>query len=315
MPAIVDAEIWDRAQARRKENRSERKVTRKDWLLQGILVCGHCGHKFLCIQKKKEYARKYSCFGRTKIAHLDGGSRCDCPSYDATWIESAIWNAFVKTVNDQELLKESVKAAIAVFKGQKKSMAATESIESQLTKIKEKKERLGLTYSDGCIDKERYEQELYTLRKQEFVIKKQLNNLDPELRMKAQNLERLIREAQRLLGKGKIHISSFGMYGFPDDSNLVIGFGRNSPWQDNKLLQIQDAFHAVVPPADFWERNDALQVIKGNRRAILQDFGVKVYCFKYRLEIRGFIPPTVVQIPENKISVSAPDIQSGCRFT
>ena len=144
------------------------------------------------------------------MAHIDGSSRCDCPSYDGAWIETEVWNAFVRTVNDQELLEESVRAAIAVLKGQKKSMAATESLEKQLTRIMEKKERLGLTYSDGCIEKERYEQELNSLRKQESLIQKQLNNLDPELRMKAQNLERIIREAQRLLGKGKIHISSFG---------------------------------------------------------------------------------------------------------
>ena len=314
MPAIVDANTWAKAQARRKENKSERKVTRKNWLLQGILVCGHCGHKFLCTQKKKNQARKYSCYGRTKMAHLDDSSRCDCPSYDGDWLESTVWNAFLKTVNDQELLKESVGAAIAVYKGQKKAMAASESLEGQLRKIKEKKERLGLTYSDGCIEKERYEQELNNLRKQESGIQKQLNNLDPEIRMKAQNLERLIREAQRLLGTGKIHISSFGIYGLPSDSNTVIGFGYNSPWQNNSPLQIQDAFRAIVPPADFWQRKDAFQLIKRNQRAILQDFGVKVYCFKDRLEIRGFIPPTIVQIPEDKFCVSAQDIKSGCRF-
>lgn len=314
MPAIVEAKTWDKAQEHRKENRSKRKITKKDWLLQGIMVCGHCGHKFLCIQKKKEHVRKYSCFGRTKVAHIDGTSRCDSPSYDAGWIESTVWNAFVKTVNNQELLEESVRAAIAVLKGKKKDILATESLENQLSKIKEKKERLALAYADGCIEKARYDQELYNLRKQESVRKKQLNNIDPELRMKAQNLERVIRESQRLLGKGKIHISSFGMYGFPDDSDMVIGFGRNSPWQDIKLLETQDAFHAVIPPADFWQRSDAFQVVKRNQRAILQDFGVRVYCFKDRLEIRGFIPPTVVHIPEDKISVSARIIQSGCRF-
>ncbi len=174
---------------------------------------------------------------------------------------------------------------------------------------------MGLTYSDGCINKARYEQELNNLRKQESGIQKQLNNLDPEIRMKAQNLEKLIREAQRLIGNGKIHISSFGIYGLPNDSNTVIGFGYNSPWQDNSPLQIQDAFRAIIPPADFWQRKDAFQVIKRNKRAILQDFGIKVYCYIDRLEIRGFIPPTVVQIKEGNVSVSAPDIKSVCRLT
>jgi hypothetical protein len=61
---------------------------------------------------------------------------------------------------------------------------------------------LALTYSDGCFEKDRYEQELSILRKQESGIHKQLGNLNPELRMKAQNLQRLIKESQRLLNKG-----------------------------------------------------------------------------------------------------------------
>jgi len=315
MPAIVDSELWEKAQSRRKETRSERTVMKKEWLLQGILVCGYCGHTFSCIQKKKNHARKYSCYGRTKAVHMDGSPRCDCPAYDGDWMEKAIWKAFVETVNDPELLQESVKAAIEVLKGQKKSLAATESLEAQMRKIREKKERLALTYSDGCLEKERYEQELTTLRKQEAGIHKQLGNLDPEVRMKAHNLERLIRESQRLLGKGGAQISSFGMYGLADKSDTLIGFGRNAPWQEEKLFETQDAFHAFVPPAEFWEREDALQVIKRNQRAILHNFGVKVYCFKDKLEIRGFLPPTTIQILENSVSMGARDIQSACRFT
>ncbi|MFC2062551.1 recombinase family protein [Chloroflexota bacterium] len=315
MNAIVDADIWDKAQERRKENRSERKVIKKDWLLQGVLICGYCGHKFLCTQKKKNHARKYSCYGTTKMAHLDGSPRCDCPSYDGEWLESTVWKAFLKTVNDPELLQGSVKVAIEVLKGQKESMAATDHLEAQLKKLKERKERLGLTYGDGCIERERYERELDLLRKQETVILKQLNNLDPEIRMKAHNLERLIRESSRLLGKGKIHISSFGMYGFPDDSNIIIGLGRNHPWRDSKLYDMEDAFNMVIPPVDFWQRNDVLKIIKRNQRTILQDFGIKVYCHKDKIEIRGFISPTTIQTSSDKVSVGAQDIKSGCRLT
>jgi len=33
------------------------------------------------------------------------------------------------------------------------------------------------------------------------------------------------------------------------------------------------------------------------------------------MEVRGFIPLKIIQIPDGKIGVSARDIQSGCRLT
>jgi len=125
--------------------------------------------------------------------------------------------------------------------------------------------------------------------------------------MKAQNLERIIKESQRLLSKGIIHVSRFGMYGLVDNSDAVIGFGRNALWQEEKLFETQDAFHRVTPPAEFWERDDSSELIKRNQRAILHDFGIKVYCFKDKLEVRGFLPPTTVQVPGDNVSTSAWD--------
>ena len=124
MPAIVKPEVWARAQERRNENRTERKVMKRDWMLQGSLYCGHCGHHFHCTQKKKNHGRIYSCYGRTKAAHLDGSSRCDCPPLDADRIEAAVWKAFANTVNNPELHKEFIQMAVGVFKGQKRKNSA-----------------------------------------------------------------------------------------------------------------------------------------------------------------------------------------------
>jgi site-specific DNA recombinase len=63
MPAIIDEETWKLAQERRLNARSVRSEA-KGWMLQGMVVCGQCGHMLQCNQKKGDKARYYVCRGR-----------------------------------------------------------------------------------------------------------------------------------------------------------------------------------------------------------------------------------------------------------
>jgi DNA invertase Pin-like site-specific DNA recombinase len=45
--AIIDRELWERVQAKLHDNRGKTtpNARRGDWLLSGLVVCGHCGHR------------------------------------------------------------------------------------------------------------------------------------------------------------------------------------------------------------------------------------------------------------------------------
>jgi len=82
-PAIVDAETWDRAQARRKLNKREATYNRAGpgYLLRGLLWCSECKMSFACNTdigrrvnggKERWYGEKqfYRCGGVTRYPHL-----------------------------------------------------------------------------------------------------------------------------------------------------------------------------------------------------------------------------------------------------
>ncbi len=73
MPAIIGDVLWEAAQDRRKTARTLRKKNGK-WLLQGLVMCGNCGHRYYCYQKDDKHRRTYQCYGRTKAFHQDGMS-------------------------------------------------------------------------------------------------------------------------------------------------------------------------------------------------------------------------------------------------
>ena len=78
--AIVDEELWDRAQARRTGGHGRKGGRRPDaphLLVGGVLRCGRCGEAMICRQGRPGIGRpRYECWGR--IEH--GKEFCDQPS-------------------------------------------------------------------------------------------------------------------------------------------------------------------------------------------------------------------------------------------
>ncbi len=75
VPAIVTAEVWEKAQVlvrNRRRARGGAGHTNRRWLLTGVLVCGECGHKFWGDPRRKGriegrapvITNYYSCAGR-----------------------------------------------------------------------------------------------------------------------------------------------------------------------------------------------------------------------------------------------------------
>jgi len=90
MPVIIDQETWEAAQEKRLGARSIRRSP-KNWLLQGLCICGECGHVFGCQQKDSRERRYYSCRGRRRDTHLDGSPRCTMPNILADELEKVVW--------------------------------------------------------------------------------------------------------------------------------------------------------------------------------------------------------------------------------
>ena len=53
---------------------------------------------------------------------------------------------------------------------------------------------------------------------------------------------------------------------------------------------------SINPPEGFWCSENKGEIIKNNIRSLLQNFGIKVYVFKDRIEVQGLIPTEIISL-------------------
>jgi len=310
MPSIIDEATWQAAQEKRLKARIIRRQPR-NWLLQGLCICGECGHVLGCQQKDATERRYYSCQGRYKESHLDGSPKCTLPRAKADHLEKAIWRRLKAVMTDHEALRDSLRNTLDDIKQRRNGLSrGWEFNEKELWAVYEKKERLGLIYADLAITKETYEKEMSILKKKEGKLLKARTNLDPQTRIEMDDLERGIACLEKAIdGKsGKLLLTELGVWvdSIPDEWIV----GRSIPcvdsWDDPDALIDTGAFQIgeygplvtmVDSPVKFVNLEVPRETVWRNIRKIFERLGIRVYIFRDRVEIRGFIPTEVIGIP------------------
>ena len=85
----------------------------KGWLLQGMCVCGKCGHVLKCLHQRPKESRYYACRGRVEHSHLTRDQRCDLPCARAEELELAVWRDVESVLRNRETLSQSVSDGLA----------------------------------------------------------------------------------------------------------------------------------------------------------------------------------------------------------
>jgi site-specific DNA recombinase len=103
VPAIVDPETWELAQAQlaRNRERATRHNTRRDYLLRSLLVCGCCGRRLVGMWRNG--SGQYVCSARYP-RHQPWA--CHGRSVRDRKVEPLIWDYVQELLGDPELLQE-----------------------------------------------------------------------------------------------------------------------------------------------------------------------------------------------------------------
>jgi site-specific DNA recombinase len=307
MPVIIDAGTWDKVEQQRHKARQVRGKVRP-WLLQGICVCGVCGHKLGCQKKKGIQPRYYVCRGRHKEHHPDGSPTCILPYIRAERLEIMVWNAVKQVFADPAKLKEYVDKALAELEQRRAQVGESFlDIEKGIAGVKKKEERLGIAYTDGTLVESVYKTKLNQLRKQEADLLQRQHNLDPNELMEIAELGQRITAVEDLLKKGKIKLTDLGF--FASDGNKYVPLGFN-PWPEThgkmaignpaemETVLVDEETGITVksnlPPG--FTSADIPAAEKGQRvttnwRELLRFLNIKVIIYPDRTEVRGAIPP------------------------
>jgi site-specific DNA recombinase len=115
VPALVSAETFALAQERLMENkRFSARRTKTPTLLQGLLVCGHCGYGLYRTSTKtaRRQVQYYRCLGSDRYRHLRGPA-CSCRPIRQDYLDELVWQEVVRLLNTPELVRAELDRRIA----------------------------------------------------------------------------------------------------------------------------------------------------------------------------------------------------------
>jgi len=162
VPALVDEAIFATVAEQLQENRRRRRERPQGgrYLLQGLLVCGHCGYAFygrpvrpLRGKPRGPYAY-YRCSGSD--AYRFGGQRvCRNTPCRADLLDEAVWQDVAALLADPERVRQEYERR---GRGERKQAGRpSERLERLLTKVRRGITRLIDAYQEGFLEREEFE--------------------------------------------------------------------------------------------------------------------------------------------------------------
>jgi len=225
-------------------------------------------------------------------------------------LEKAVWRRLKTALTDSETLRDSLRDSLAELKQRRGQLdKETGCLDKELQAISGKKERLGLAYADGAIAREVFEGNLHILTKREAELLKARNNLDPHVGMELDDLEQSIASLEKMVdGKsGRVLLTELGIWAKSLPEDWIVGriVSLEKAWdepgapEDSGLVKIGDMQMSMVDGSDSsWTTEIPREVVWRNIRQFFERFGIKVYVFRNSVEVRGFLPTEVMEIPD-----------------
>ncbi len=160
VPALVSEELFLAVQHQLSENRERARQRRRGaaYLLQGLIVCGHCHYAYYgkkvsrsAAKGNKQYAY-YRCIGTD--AYRFGGQRvCENKQIRTDRLDEMVWDQVVELIPHPNRLKSDYERRLGVLENGVKEKYDTNVLAKQKRNLERGKSRLVDSHTDGLIDK------------------------------------------------------------------------------------------------------------------------------------------------------------------
>jgi len=262
-PAIVDRDLFEKAQEKRKNARGGFNRKKPRPLLAGRIRCGLCGHAYgVCVNGKKD---AYKCNGRLKKYHLDGSPRCTSPILLQEPFEQAVKELLLNALSSPESARKAVEEYLSSLERKKVELETILGpANEQLSTVQEKMRRLAKVYLSGVLSDEEYHREQEALREQEQAIRQRFERYGTEFDTLT-NVQRHIEDVKVVLESGLFDVRYSG------DEHVV---------EEVAFVRVKDEKHLTVgfpQRAITWEE-------------LLDLFQVTCWVYEDRIEVRGLFP-------------------------
>jgi site-specific DNA recombinase len=164
VPALVEPELFAAVAEQLAENKRRQRQSRRGarYLLQGLVVCPHCGHAFYgkpvsrsSAKGKTRYAY-YRCIGTD--AYRFGGERlCHNRQVRTDLLEAAVWDDVQALLADPDRVRQEYERR---RHGKGREGRPVEQLQAQIAKAKRGVARLIDAYEDGLLERSEFEPRL-----------------------------------------------------------------------------------------------------------------------------------------------------------
>ena len=184
VPALVTVEQFELVQQQLERNQViSPRNTKRPSLLQGILVCRHCGYAYYrCSTRSKNGILReyYRCSG-TDGHRRPEGRVCDNRPVRLAEVDDLVWARVLRLLEDPTLIQTEIDRRLQTMRATHPAIGRRDALERELTRAQTALRRLLDGYQEQLITLEELRARTPELRKREAAVQAQLDALDAEL--------------------------------------------------------------------------------------------------------------------------------------
>lgn len=205
VPAIVNAEQWERAQQVLRENMLfSRRNAKRSYLLRGLIKCSICGLTYIGIGGPRRGGGvrvRYVCNGRHQPQHLYGSKEKRCPSasVDGDALEAAVWQDI------EQFLRNPGEVLSLLAEQLRQRVDETGQLNEEIARLQRgwhaknnEKDTVIALFRRGRIDESDLDRQLDQVQQEASSIQQQIEQLRG-LAQDARGVEASLRSAEELL--------------------------------------------------------------------------------------------------------------------
>jgi len=182
VPAIIDENLFDVVQEQLEENKKRARSQEKGetYLLQGLLVCKHCGRAYCGQKAVRRYVKVstylyYRCTG-TDSARFGGTKICNNKQVGASAIELVVWEEVKKLLKNPKRIFDEYQRRLTELEESPVDHTYA-SIEKKRIKLEKGMSLLIDSYAQQYIIKDEFEPRIKAMRKNLQLIQEQQSKL------------------------------------------------------------------------------------------------------------------------------------------
>jgi site-specific DNA recombinase len=177
VPAIVDAETFDRVQARLADNkRFATRASTRPSLLQGMAACSACGYAYYRTStrttNKKIYY--YRCLGSDGWRY-EGGRVCTSPPVRADYLDQVVWEHVTGLLADPALIRAEIDKRLATARTSDPAIRQRKQLQTALAKASKAITAMIEAYQEQLITIDELRSRMPHLRATEAGVRAQLD--------------------------------------------------------------------------------------------------------------------------------------------